>query len=140
MTTEEKIKAIEIACQKANPEIMEPRFGCRVKLKQNGNDGIILNEAYGIWLYYNYDAQQIFVRNFEKDEILGREIQLADVLLAIAKENLWMAIDELGRFMDWEGKHATYNLIKPIITWDLTKNLNGQKEEVVDFIFNLLQK
>ena len=82
-----------------------------------------------------------------KIKILGRPIQLADVLMAIGGEynpkntSTFLNIDSNGEFC-WTTttnlRGGTMEIIEPIISWNLSKNLDNQTDEVKEFLIGLL--
>lgn len=131
------LEIIKQACIRANPELLKPCFGCKVKLEVRGDDGIILQESPyhddsdPQWIYYNYNLQKVYIKKFTDNEILGCPITLADVLLAIRalihteviEPDLSIAIDDLVNQY-----------------WDLTKPLESQSEETLNFLAKLLHE
>ncbi len=137
MTTLEKIK---LACQKANPSILELKFGCRILVQLPNLDHIlktIVAVGYNGAIRFNYapfwsTKEQIkFDRGFE---ILGRFIQLADILFMFQKLKLNAYVQESGKF------HCEGYSTAPGIIWNLLEPLDNQKPEVWDFIYSLLEK
>src|ERR1035441_5558865 len=95
------LKAIRKTCIAANREIVELKFGCRVK----DDDG-------EIWTATSYPdpAGAIFAENIAKElstilsrseytHVIGRPIRLADVLLAIGKTYQDIGVNSEGQ---WE--------------------------------------
>lgn len=140
MTTQEKIEDIRQKCIEANPEIMELKFGCRVQNNRRGDMGYILAQEFNSNVYYNEDTKQVLVRDFEPDEIIGRPIRLADVLLAAREvseriegqlfvaDNGMFCIAKVGKSLDGLGY------------WNLAKDdLTLQGKPTIDFIHDLLK-
>lgn len=131
---QELINAIEKECHLANPSLLKLEFGQKVKLEQNSNDGMIMGSAYGKWLYYNYDAQNCFIRDFSKDEILGKEPQLNHILKLLQSK---IFIDSYGNiYMDigMTGEHGR----SVEATWNLDVGLFSQETPTLQFIYSLL--
>jgi hypothetical protein len=128
-------KEVREAIIAAVPEIMELKFGCRVRLKSSTENNVHIiiyswetesgDRRYGIDGYVIADFK-------EKDfEILGRPITLADVLRAIDTD---LAINDFGyfiRIVDCEVRDYYYG-------WDLSKPLDGQSDEVWRFLHSVL--
>lgn len=127
------LQKIREACIKANPEIVELKFGCEVRLKVRGDQGVII-EALRIpsngprgFVYWNKDMGEVRVLFADDFEILGRPIRLADVLLAI----------------DTQGKsHHEVNGDECFLCsglWNLRQDdLSLQSEETLNFIASTL--
>src|ERR1044072_8005570 len=77
-----ELEALKAKIVEAVPEIMELKFGCRVKNKPFGYERVIA-EVTPETVYYVLCGAD-FKEHFDdgKFEILGRDITLADVLLA----------------------------------------------------------
>jgi len=143
MQTQEKIKAITQKCAEANEDIMKLQFGCRIRAKCSeffiaGFDcskPFIVDRINGF-------PQILILDNEGEYKILGREIILSDVLMALGQD---IAIvgqkDGGGCFLEysfhpahsekgyWNFKH---------ICWSLEKTLSDQPKETIDFLYNLL--
>lgn len=132
----EQIEFIRAKCIEANPSIKDLVNGCFIKvswiddsepeliewtdrtgMRENGLNSIIEDNVSG-----------------EIVEILGRDIRLADVLLAI-KDRV-VKTDYLSRTYE-EIQDLTYNII---IRWNLKQDrLEDQSPETIEFIYNLLK-
>lgn len=138
MTNEQKIRE---ACIKANPEIMELKFGCRIRM-WGYDDNVFLRkiDKYGYeWQYLSHSGQLESCNN-AKPEILGREIRLSDVLMAIGDKGLFSAsiggsiVSFIWNYKQPHEKHKHF-------TWNLLRdNLSEQTEETKAFIASLLQE
>jgi len=137
MTDYEKLKHV---IWDANPSILELKFGCEVLEHEIGR-GIILDkpiERNGVVAAYVFDFVDGKPKNlpFMKDkmQILGRDITLADVLLALQKiviKDRTYLVSSFGIIID------TY--FKSYATWDLKRDsLDDQSEECKQFLINLL--
>lgn len=118
---------------KANPEILELKFGCEFE-----DNGIMIGDSMCL-----YDKDDIDTASDNLDgigEILGRPITLAAVLLAIEQKFQFYA--------SWtQQTNAILELLLPKYDngtlvhdayWDLTKDLEGQSNECIDFISKVL--
>ncbi len=158
MTNYEKIRK---ACIETDESILELKFGCRVDPK---------NKALGVGIFIEEEIEKdcvhwkIFYPNMEESiakiygrkrydihwhnskpdlndfEILGREIRLSDVLLAILHHHKFKS--SLDYFPQMEALiHPTYRMGELFLdtVWDLLKdNLSEQSEECLSFIASLL--
>lgn len=165
MTHQQKLEAVKQKIIEAVPEIMELKFGCEVLIttvEGYGNERDVINQSRKVTAeqshfenlpkyligshyiergYLQTDFSRIAGRRgingvFRLLEILGRPIQLADVLVAIEKA----------------GKGNTYtltlymgglaNFIRTIdlksFDWNLSKPLSDQSPELIDFLFDVL--
>lgn len=128
--------------QELVPSIMELKFGCRFFFKGNNNGCVALSNGEWKRLHFLYkplhlepkydtlNRQDLIDDNAL--EILGRPITLADVLLAIKKQNPEWRPDDFFK--------ATGSIILPFydISWDLTKSYDDQSQETKDFIGSIL--
>lgn len=151
----QNLKKIREACIKANPEIVNKDFGCRFKiiskdgfhfahLNKFGTDIFFYDGTYKLLCQQGWISMDEYVNNQSKWEIIGREIGIADVLLAIGNSEKW----EQGWFVTYTGKFAKIeeigggdkfaNVFLNRPPWNLLKPLEGQTEEVWEFIANLL--
>lgn len=139
------LEIIRKACIKANPEIMEIKRGCIVNLNKQWIDPEFWDKDF---IIYKTEADKfavtgkhqksdigVWLDKSDISEILGREIRLSDVLLALqGKEEtdswqfylpdiLWISFKRGGAFQ-----------------WDLTHdNLELQSEETINFLSELLK-
>lgn len=118
-----KLNKLKEVIQKANPSILDIKSGCKT-LEDNG---ICLDGDY--WAY-NINGNWSIVDNYDGTTVLGREITLADVLIAIEKKGLNDQIEY-------------YNILMKLIMsnnriWNLTQDLDHQSEEVIDFLYDIL--
>jgi hypothetical protein len=140
MENYDKLKSI---IQQANPSILELKFGCEIIsgktrmmiISQNGKQAMLwhieLDEPY-----YN-SGSTIY------DKILGRSIQLADVLLVLAKTDESFYIRHDGMFFKWEkfteGGSGHHGVESTYIQWNLKDdNLDHQSDETKQFLIDLL--
>lgn len=113
---------VKKACIEANPDILKLEFGCRVKINVCGKDmdvmidesDVVPNGEDGI-KFSDSDC-------YDCTEILGREIRLADVLLALKR----------GHSDVW-GKY--WNLKYDSLSWH-----RDNQPETVEFLAKLLGK
>lgn len=133
----DKIEAIRQACIKANPQIVELKFGCDFEWKgQGGDKGKFLGTTREgrFILFFSKQSESHDEELFKKHcEIIGRPIRLADVLY-------------VNRSKKFPGAANNMTLLeRPIATdivanWNLLKDdLTLQSEETIDFIHNLLK-
>lgn len=137
---QEYINKIKEACIKANPEIVELKFGCEVI---RGSD--FGGSPENVFIGNPYECKEVLgksnkqVRNpwniDDTDDllkILGRPIQLADVLLAIQNKKLGQPVYKVG------GIAKGGSLILDEVHWKLTKPLEDQSEETLKFIAGII--
>jgi len=147
------IDKLKQVIQKANPEIMELKFGCRIIEKRTtlGWKGIIMSEtgqskayskAYSKNFskdtdeYYIYYPESVGISSWLKtDEIksLGRPIRLADVLIVIEKLDKALHFCHLAKELCARG-----GLLE---LWNLKdNNLDSQSDETKQFLIDILVK
>ena len=82
MTNQKYIEEIRKVCIKANPEILELKFGCRIGNKRKYRLEYVgfNNRQHCLVLWKDGEQSLLFVDNVKQEEILGRPITLADVL------------------------------------------------------------
>lgn len=142
MFNNQKIETIRQACIKANPEIVELKFGCEVEtlnwgkvtITQNGDDYVeyILPDG----TRGDEDTQIYFEKEIQN--ILGRPIRLADVLLAmegkISNDSLSLHSGGYRDFLWYQDEKIQINF------WNLLKDsLSDQSEETINFLYQLLK-
>lgn len=141
MTTPEKIEFIRSKAIEANPSIKDLVFGCEVKVT---NDigyyiGEFLNANYVQFPKYSV-PQCLNKKDIEIQEIIGRQIRLADVLLAInnrGEQFITCLISSTGHFYQ---RSALPLVTATAETWDLKNDdLTKQSSDTVDFIYSLLK-
>lgn len=118
------------------PEIMELKFGCRVIPKYLDALTYTIIKKFpvtpdGSQVYKMDDGSQIIKSDLK--EILGRPIQLADVLRAIPNKSI--GINGLGVFIEDYEDEPTRDTGG---YWDLKKDYDDQPQPVKDFIGRLL--
>lgn len=153
-TKEDLLVSITTVVHKEIPEILELKFGC--EYRDNKGDTLIFvrssgNHHYGILKRSMSNTLYSCVKS--DAEILGRQITLPDILIAIGKKNnkkyqfgedqMW-CIAENGMFfhlrhIDTKGERTEWPYVKEKrVLWDLTKSLQDQSLETLQFIANLL--
>lgn len=132
------------------PEILEVKQGCAVAIKSAYSGwGDRMMGRYGTsdWMFdgishlRNKEGTMSFdeyLNHVELCYVIGRPIQLADVLRAIAAMNLveTVTVDENGSFTTFLKGAA--NLHKDIPSFDLTLDFDNQDQPTRDFIGRLL--
>lgn len=169
MTHQEKIDFIRKACIAANPDILKLEFGCEIKFweeisiimhyEKGGSSFDGENTEYYSGKLYTYtnegelrthgDDGDFEMPRMSELEIIGRPIRLADVLLAVEKNNppdskysaieFWFSEEKenFGKLSFW---HHTQEHPEDIIWWDLSKEFPDQDEPTLDFIISSLSK
>lgn len=154
------IKEITEICAKGNPEIMELKFGCKVKAQMWSSskekklvwkNGIIISPPqskdkrnHTCFYYVLFKDGADFC--YHDIKILGRDITLEDVLMAIGKESSandytsWIDDEcfETPHFLLSKREDMKIDEEKPILDWTLGKPLHLQSIETLQFIHNLL--
>ncbi len=135
-----KLEQLKAIIQKANPEIMELKFGCET------SEGIVFTNQRGlkVEIYIEGDGR-IEEYHISDLKILGRPIRLADVLIAIGQTERqvdygygeWavssVTVDSKGNFVALGGLDGASCDAK----WNLKETLDHQSEETLNFLFKL---
>lgn len=134
MKTMNKLLTIKQKCIEANPEIVELKFGCKVLDEVGIEEYVLYSQDH--WKGYKQvklDGTAGMLAVEDLKEILGRDITLADVLLAIDKildqkwGNGWTRLpDSSLANLVWE-------------KWNLLETLGNQSQETLDFLFDLFK-
>lgn len=147
-TKEEKIEYIRQKCIEANPSIKDLVFGCHFMGRSAFGDPYDTHLVFENWKEKRNTIRCLgplgnqCVWDIGNIEIIGREIRLADVLLAINKvEKAWLGdwvINSRGHFVKQyiNGLHvaeaARYNFLKD--------SLSDQDEACISFLYELLHE
>ena len=145
----DNIEKIRRACIAANPGILDLKFGCLVEVESDeGNKSshrvtdVGFNKSNSKVPYEIYFGSMRYIPTSAADghwnngrtggwKILGRDLQLADVLLVEEK-----ILTEAGVFT----KSSYYEAFGQIAErWDLKKPLHEQSDETILFIAGLLK-
>lgn len=134
-TRQERIEAVRRACVRANPEIVELKFGCDI-VDENKHRYTFLHFSPMQLAAMDFTTANVFdgevVRGItfriSKTKIIGRPVRLADVLLAIEKKDAGYGEEEwmLNRMMFGSDK------------WNLLKDMEDQSDETLEFISRML--
>lgn len=135
--TDTKYEQLKKAIQKANPEIMELKFGCEITLKSSFDRETVQHKMVlqmsGEHVFFDNFSQIGKIRSRDIVEIIGRPIRLADVLLALRGKNYqkMFPVEDFGIRADCP---AIWRSI-----WNLKDdNLDNQPEETKQFLCDLL--
>jgi len=156
MKNYDKLKQV---IQKANPEIMELKFGCEIlRYKEEPKDrkykvitdiGFAANKEK-VWINSVPFGSMSLPTEILKSEladktgdwiILGRPIRLADVLLAIG--NMDFGINSKGVFIVYQGSNdlSHRDFSQTDYAWNLKdNNLDNQSEATKQFLIDILVK
>lgn len=123
MTIKDKIECIRKACIASNHSIVDLKFGCKIIFEVEPYMPNMLHRIVGTDVYVVIDENPD-AKILGEFKIIGRDIRLADVLLAIVKISI-----------------TDKSLVSFIYTeWSLVKDsLEDQSPETIEFIFNLLK-
>ena len=137
------LEIIREACIKANPEIMELKFGCLIHCKDFKDFPNTIRPYAGYKFSKELDRNVAQVLSSggqlhqmdENHEILGRPIRLADVLLALdvnSTDPYWKIGASSSLFVIQYGEDKC--------VWFLREDdLRHQSEETLEFLANLLK-
>lgn len=137
MTPQEQLAIIKQKVIEAVPSILDLKFGCEVQYKWDNKPKYIVVGTFEVSeknTPTQVECREIDGRKYDTVlsvdtlEIIGRPIQLSDVLLAI-KENSYHEIYTASWWV---------NVNTLIFKWNLLLPLDGQSEEVWAFLAELL--
>ena len=130
-----KLEQVKQVIQKANPEIMELKFGCEIRTKFDETWTITHRHKIGnikeCWGVANL-RQGSLVSDEDIEVILGRPIRLADVLYAIGEPSQILTESEIDKRLKHIDIISKYNL--------LDDNLDHQSEDFINFAWEVLCK
>lgn len=116
-------------------DTMELKFGCQVKIERRDSPlySYIIEAWHGPDKWW-YKIRGSPVKYIAEDfaEILGREAQLAEILLAINSTKFTIMLDNKGNMYD-----LYYSINKA--KWDLSGGIEHQEDSVLQFIAELLK-
>lgn len=139
---EDKLKTIKEACWKANPSILELKFGCELlfEVEPQFSKGLYcISKNTG---HYIVNEDSIEAKILGKYKILGRPIRFSDVFLVIGKnyQHSKLTVNCLGGFRIFDETIKSWVDIA-LPRWDLSKdNLDDQSPECIAFLTSLLVK
>lgn len=145
MTRDKSINIVKEACVKANPEILELKFGCEIKSKHTTLRYVGKDKGQIALIVENGDAKNalMIVDKLGDVEILGRPIHLADVLLTmrdVDAEKIWGVDVSSGEFFGQSMSDGS-PIYKKGAQWNLRKDsLINQSDETLSFLAQLLEK
>lgn len=150
MNPQQQLAFIKSKCIEANGSILELTFGCEIRTL-NENMGNPVHTYCGDDLYR--DSNYVSLENDdicasrgkdmivpEYSEIIGRPIQLSDVLLAIGKVEHEVIFKESISENHFVIKCKSIDDSNGFCLWNLLLPLDGQSEEVWAFLYELLSK
>ena len=129
------------AIQKAVPEIMELKKGCRIKTVFGEFVDIVKDEKMpdGEIMTNSSDYNYQYINIAEILEIIGRPITLEDVFKALRGRNkdkrVLIAINEEGEFMEWLSGWEEIDVF-----YDFDKPFTEQSKETKELLYNLIVK
>jgi hypothetical protein len=157
-THEEKIQHITAKCAEVNPEIMELKFGNKIKnsgnvygkylyygrkeglcgnLREDENGGLhhIYPQKCWHWLMVSKTLQGVNDYAFKN---LGRDININDILMLLNKcaENEYL-VDDRGTFCHYDYDTDTLELLDG--SWDLSQNaLHLQSDDLITWLYEII--
>lgn len=148
------IEIIRSACHKANPSIKDLVIGCKVWISGYPEVATVLYKSFSFFTFLFELGNESYTENIFQDQIardidsgdiivLGRDIRLADVLLAIQKSDRNWEFEDAGMSVELNRNDTTleFNTNEMGWTkWNLLKDrLEDQSPECLEFIANLLK-
>lgn len=165
MTMQEvKLEQLTKKIQELVPEIMELKFGCLVRDFQHDTCFVLHNDEGTIiayawcgdkhyfppdFYYSDEDKKKNRVKKFNKDEdgkyefeILGRDIQLADCVIAISESGTLLRgsikDETLEKFGLWFKDVQSWSVGDLLLCFWNNKTLHQQSPETIDFLHSIL--
>jgi hypothetical protein len=157
-TTQQKLEAIREACISVNKSITDLVSGCaftwnhdfwRINCSRCEDDRIFAfsctgdKHSFPPEIFSKEDKWEYKYKSFNKSEfesdyfeIIGRDIQLADVLLALQNTNIKVAF--YGNNKLWFVFRKTQNG-RLNVAWNLLLPLHLQEESTISFIYELIK-
>lgn len=133
-----QLEEIRKACIEANPSIKDLIIGCRIKMKDKQYKTItkwgMVNNRFPVILVLEDGLEYI---ESEIVEILGRPITLADVIIAL-KKDIVKAVSNYQILEDDDDAPEEWLMMSLIHKWNLTKSLEEQSPETIQFLHSLL--
>lgn len=131
------LQIIRAACIAANPEIVELRqVGCLVEYDNFTWRYLYTNGFTVIIQSFHFNTQEEV--SIGKVNVLGRPIRLADVLLAIGKDEVDLPVNFGATIPKWKIIHS--DITGSSEGWNLrTDDLTLQSPETLEFLANLLK-
>ena len=134
---ENKLQQLKKVIWKANPSILELKFGCKVDAEGKWT---IVNERKDIAGTYNaintiFKKTKLGIVTRGYFENLGRPIRLADVLVALEEES-----KKITKYMDKRYLFITEGQKDILAIWNLKKDFDNQSDECKEFLDKLLVK
>lgn len=138
MEHQDKIALIRQKAIKANPEIVELKFGCKVLLNIRKWESQLITNEIG-WRGNDktqFQGQDIEFWNDDIREIIGRPVRLADVLLAIEETKPgFLVVAKNGRMTQITNEFADI-----LRGWTWAKDdLSLQDEPTINFLYEILK-
>lgn len=137
MTHEQKIQFIADKCAVANPRLKELGFGMKLRYKDD-DFFYVSGGMQGLYTIWNVAYSAIHVQPSQV-EIIGREPQLADALMAVDKA-LPLGMWDVDYFADDDDHEEDSWLERVVEMWNLSLGLYNQSPETIDFLYQLLSK
>jgi hypothetical protein len=126
------LEIIREACIKANPSILELKFGCEIKINDALGKIIIVKNIFGVTTYKVIGSNIDYLED-EFTEILGRPIRLSDIIFTLYKNK---KAQYFGGMLD---DNSIYFANR--IGWNLLHDdIELQSQPTKDFIAGLLKE
>lgn len=159
LTPQAKLDLVRQAVIAANPDILKPQRGSRIRRKRNDKEGFIVTDFFTVdfctccYVMYDNEAGYTHMAQYPeftlpeghqhydlKIDVLGRPIRLADVLLALRVNK--PELNPLRQMVqDWPTTehHPLYWEQGAIKRWNLHRDsLDDQDATTTDFLHSLL--
>jgi len=142
---EKELQQLKEKIWKANPSILELKFGCEIQFNSSGKKDFIAHTKTG---YKEFPVSTVSFGSVRLKEIksLGRPITLEDVLVVCKKQIIdgseWIDVDIQGHirrsWLERRGIGIMEWKRSDLGEWILNKPLHEQSEETIKFLNKLL--
>lgn len=136
MITKQQKEELIAEITKAVPEILDLKFGCKLRTK--------FGCIFKVWQVVGNNKIRTELGEFTKEQvkeckIIGRDITLEDVIVVLFKGDKWSVSvhhGSLGCFL----RVGCNGIDLGVIKWRLGKPLQDQRDDVWEFLYNLICK
>ena len=158
MNRSQQIEVIRAACVKANPEIVELKFGCEIQANLSVEDRSVykvIGRNGNAWVCRAGNDEHCHTAFFGENSgflIIGRPPRLADVLLAIRKKETpdlgdpwspFLFVNSWGIFYRFSGSFKSGERVLceyGSLGWILENDdLNLQSDDTISFLYELVK-
>lgn len=128
---------------KAVPEIVELKFGCEIRRNGSLPETYLITGFNLVKIYFRHVSVPEKIDSFDRDsfrekfDVIGRPIQLADVLRATETR---IEVSSHGDGAIYHYPNGDHKARVFAGNWNLSHDLSGQSEETIEFLYSILCK